>query len=257
MTIKFNHPPVSNPFNNFCPEESTHYPTGDGVYIYGMKLTINDEEKFVPMYVGNGNLKDRLTKHYTDLKTNGKSRKELFNFSEESLTLKELKGIYNDMLIYDRLTNYKPCITPQQPTVFNLEALIYFQCMSIYDYKLNTNIYKAQAQLLIKNNPNGDLNQFQINKLSPKPQEYFNLVQKTKKNFTTKFYYIYAEYPDVNLPPDFFKHEAKNALKKISIYTTAKHIDKEIPQALTVDLSNIQNELVNVSGSHYPQKLVL
>ena len=70
MRVTFQHPPVPinpktgklDPFKDFQPKNPAHYPhsSQNGIYIWGLKMKFGDVQKFVPIYVGIGELYKRL-----------------------------------------------------------------------------------------------------------------------------------------------------------------------------------------------------
>ena len=91
-----------NPFVDFDPKNPNHYPKGAGVYIYGIRVVIEGEMKFVPICVGETvNLRIRLFEDHfvgkylknlenlTALKPKSiKEKKELWDFSKKSMSIK-------------------------------------------------------------------------------------------------------------------------------------------------------------------------
>ena len=264
MRVVFHHPPTNsqNPFNDFDPSNIDHYPNCSGIYIYGLKLVVDGVKKFVPMYVGiSDNLQKRLCQHYKEERSGGKSKKELFDFSKSSYSLKEIRDRYNDMLIYDVATNRRNRI--QQPLVFNLPYLVYFQSSCIYNYKFSlpaigdVNHVEGIQHLRI----------FSQNKAA---QICANNIEKTKVQFDNDFYFVYScLHNDDHVVVDGGLNEAfknfkvigagqslaerielstKLALNTIGIHTTAIAKSKHY-QPMTLDFSKIQSQLVNM-GSH-------
>jgi hypothetical protein len=284
MKVIFNHPPIgkNNPLWYFDPANAAHYPNPNtnGVYIYGLRLMVNGEYKFVPTVVGEGNLLSRLYKdHYlgkfknplSNLTCNSNLRigdkKELWNFSNFICTHLDLQLKYNQMLNYDTTIKNK----------FTLahfwNELVYFQDFRFYEYlishqtsvKRDLNIVEAVEDL--KTKLYGNL-----------AMEYIWKIKATLSNFNSHFYFVYADLydkyhiilddPDVNSkyfewdnPKKYDKssngkkitkvieNTVKEALNKINISTTADSSKGVLP--LQIDLSLIQNELVNVGGHNY------
>ena len=191
MQVVFQHPPTgtSNPFNNFVPSNTNHYPNCSGIYIYGLRLVVGRVKKFVPLYVGiGGNIFNRLyTHHYLLSKTSGKSKKELFDFSLPNFHLNDVRDRYSEMLIYDVATNRRYRI--QQPLVFNLPHLVYFQSSCIYNYKFSLpaigDVNHVDAiQHLRKYTQNNAAKTCADN------------IENTKAKFDDDFYFVYASLYD-------------------------------------------------------------
>ena len=280
MTIKFNHPPLTgttDPFNDFKPNESTHYPTGKGLYIYGLRLKIDgvDGKKFVPLVVGityEQPLKKRLFEHYSKNSTGGASVQAKFNFSIEKYRCQQLKELYEDMEKYDKLLHSKDKLN--KIIKMDLKNLIYLQDLNFYfqkfgNWELNENIncsdncmvqYKGVFDRIFKPLfPNNDL----IDAIKDQ-------IKKTKAKFDEDFYYVYAGFNKVhisgenvpnnptNLKLKHFLEEleyaTKHALHKIGIYTTAGE-ERIATMATTIDISEIKNCLINLTDNILPDRL--
>ena len=103
MTIRYNHPPVTigNPFQNFNPNDLTHYPNGAGIYIYGFKKLIDGDKIFIPLYVGiSKNLKSRLWQHFIEERSGGNSKWYIFDYDSIN-TISDVIELYKDMRISD------------------------------------------------------------------------------------------------------------------------------------------------------------
>ena len=83
MVVKFIDPIITGIYNpTVNPADFKMIPPVPGVYIYGIciPITNNDvtQDKFCPLYVGTAkSLQKRISDHYNEEKTNGKSQKEL------------------------------------------------------------------------------------------------------------------------------------------------------------------------------------
>ena len=267
MRVTFKHPPVAgstDPFKDFNPADRTHYPTGEGVYIYGLRLEVDGEKKFVPLCVGEGNLGDRLWKHYYTLKSTGNNGKELFNWGDVH-TLKDVRDVYEDM------ENYIESNTIHNST---LEKLIWYNNADFFNIRLglphsNRSMYGInEFEGLPRTNGHqtsigigGDLETISTG-IGHHPNDAYDLkkaIEKTKKIFDENFYFIYAtdkELEDQGIYTltnaghrRLVENTVKQKLHKINIYTTA-HADNT-PLELDVDLSNIQDKLINVDGHLY------
>ncbi|RAR73758.1 hypothetical protein [Flavobacterium aciduliphilum] len=267
MTIQFQHP--SNGFINFNPSDVNHYSNLNlpGVYIYGLRLEfiINRklERKFVPMAVGEtDNLKRRLFfEHYSLLSTNGNSSKEIFNWASIR-SLNDLMEVYTDM------SNYKQSKTAHNSTLKNL---IWYNDSVFFDNKLNLSLYKSKyisgTGVLKSIGQNGDLDSIFLNNI----RLYEALKMKTdiiltKEIFVNNFYFIYATDGNIIKRDNFsfnvssnrlsVEKTSKQLLTNINIFTTADSRRGSIIP-LSLDLSCIQNDLINLTGKPFINPLIL
>jgi hypothetical protein len=280
MKVKFNHPPTGtrDPLNDFDPTKQCHYPKTNGVYIYGIRLKINKELKFVPLVVGEGNLYKRLYKdHYlgkfnspflsiNNIPSKIGDNKELWNFPDKNYNILDICKVYKDMEIYDSTKS-----SLRYQLAKKLHELIYFQDFIFYQNLISQNFSSKNNLNIIDayNHLQTGANLF---------NNYALKIKHTLDNFNSNFYYIYAdlynknhiELDDVEVekynnwdnPKCYTKNSngkiittlieksVKNALKKINISTTAATANKGV---LNMDIifSNVQNELVNVGGHNY------
>jgi hypothetical protein len=280
MKVTFQNPLQGNPFhlvnnNPFLNAQSTN-----GVYVYGLLVNVDGFDKFVPVYVGIGNLENRLVNnHYRGYKNNGNGKKELWNFINNNYTNSEITRIYKEMNIYEMLNSIvkTPYNSSRSYMEFlnQLHNLIYFQNNDFFHVKHNLN----QQQL--------DLGQIDMlnyltnNNLNQSAQVLANV----KLNFTNNFYFVYADlYSDVTEVSDEINLEyngwnnvnqyivnningpgrnllerielaTKNKLKKIDIYTSAKASGQNL--TMNIDLSNIQQNLINLTGEPFTNPLIL
>jgi hypothetical protein len=120
------------------------------------------------------------------------------------------------------------------------------------------------------------LNYLNNNNLNQSAQVLTNV----KLNFTNNFYFVYADlYSDVTEVSDDINLEyngwnnvdqyegpgrrllerielvTKNKLKKIDIYTSAKALGQNL--TMNIDLSNIQQNLINLTGEPFTNPLIL
>lgn len=267
MIIQFQHP--SNGFTNFNPSDVNHYSNVNlpGIYIYGLRLEfiINGEMelKFVPMAVGEtDNLKRRLfSEHYSLLSTNGNSLKEIFNWASIR-SFNDLIDVYTDM------SNYKQSKTAHNSTLKNL---IWYNDSEFYDNKLNLSLYKSKyisgTGVLKSIGQNGDLDSIFLN--NNRLYEVLKMkadIILTKEMFVNNFYFIYATDNNINEENDFslnvssnrlsVEKTIKNLLMKINIYTTADS-RRGSNRPLTLDLTCIQNDLINLTGKPFINPLIL
>lgn len=257
MTIQFQHP--LNCFTGFDPSDVNHYKNlinVPGIYIYGLRLNIKGQgKKFVPMYVGIAeDLKKRLydnhfkQENYSDKKT---SKKEIFDFSKNKHSIKEIVERYRDMLVYDQVTN---CGGIQRPTISYLKHLIWFQDLTFYNIKLGFcncpyNTYKNDSNHLETLKQNGFLDK--LHSLNPfLGVEAIKLkCIETKKQFDTDFYFVYATWDNNEIGKikvTDAELATKKALNQIGIHTTAKANGDIYP--MKIDLTQISNDLINLGG---------
>ena len=232
-----------------------------GVYIYGVKLTIEEQgEKFVPLYVGQGNLIGRLTSHYNGLKILGNSLKELFKLNGIT-TIIDLLNLYQSQLIYDSYTGKGG--VPTHPYRVTVPSLIFYNDINFFNGKLALNPpiiagagvgHNAIVQLL---NATGN----------PIAIALANDIVNTKAVYTTSFHFVYTTLPDIekqvdisypSLPQGYgrgglilerVEYATKKALQRIGINTTADTKDGYLP--MNIDLTAIQNNLINVGGHNF------
>jgi hypothetical protein len=272
MTIKFYHPPTgtANPFHDFDPQNRSHYPSGEGLYICGIKARVDGVLKFIPTVVGEGNLLRALYKRHYDGKylkafqnlTLAKpktisEKKEIWDFSKGHFTTAEIIGKYNDMHSYDGLPSRGRNLPAFFGKIIGLKNLLYFQNIDYLNHKFGLgfpvrNISSDEAVKILANvSVSPHLQQIAEN--------YIKLIL-TLGNFSQNFYYVYASesnQQDMNtvakLKDEKFRkaaeHQLKQSLKSINIHTTADDKKIQIGDELEFDLTNIQGQLVN-TGEH-------
>lgn len=249
--MKLKHPPVINsngilskkPFNDFDPSNPAHYPQGAGVYIYGIKVEIDGEIKFVPLCVGeSSNLRKRiyndhfvgkfLTNHQnltTAKPKTIKERKELWDFSKKSMSILEISKIYCDLRMYMEVNKGNKRTTREHMLKINqLKSLIYFQNENFFNAKYGNahqmnhkNISASEAcQLFPQSNP---------------------VISSTLANFVSNFYFVYADEMDSKIAnlsnsADRLNIEVKLnqvLIDQFGLYTTADK--KRIGRDFTID----------------------
>ena len=256
MKVTFQHPkdwtiPQSpnnfkDPLNQFDPSNSNHYPPMSGVYIYGLKLDVAGEKVFVPLGVGTSykntrSIKIRLQTHYKSNKSTSKSTKAKFDFSASTYSLQDIKDIYNDMKIFDSLSGGTKTTLAAQ-----LSTLIYFQNLQFYYHKFSINPVPP------KNNMDDNSMSIYFSKHS---NSNFNTIgkkiQAKKAQYDKNFYYIYAAFPEdfINFEEilsqsinnntflEAVEHETKKELEKQGIFTTAKHVNRDLD--VEIELSKV------------------
>lgn len=274
MTITFHHPPTGtvNPLIDFEPWNTKHYPNNDevGVYICGLRAKVAGELKFIPIVVGEGNLYDALCKrHYdgkyvkafnnlTNTPKNISEKKEIWDFSKWRYELVDLLDIYTDMDFYDGLPRNNRNNLTFLTQIASLKSLLYFQNNQFYNFRFGftetqADIRADEAVFLLGEKCE---NQAYANCKYLIRANTTNLIL-TLKNFTENFYFVYAVEPTLNLPNQkdaranrlAAEIATKSALKRIGIKTTADSNRKgNIDVNLEIDLSLVQNELVNISN---------
>jgi hypothetical protein len=155
MNIEFQVPPNTTSLANFEPANRNHYPDSSekGIYIYGIRLRVNSELKFVPVVVGEGSLVSRLyIDHYQKKFLNpinfiaGYSKKrsgdpkELWDFSKLDVNNKDLNGLYTDICKYN--SPHKKGGKTKMAS--HLNHLLYFQDVNFYNYKLKSILTREQ-----------------------------------------------------------------------------------------------------------------
>jgi len=292
-TLSFSHPAnfanpsskttFASPLTEFEPWNIHHYPPKNehGIYLYGIRCKVENELKFIPIVVGEGNLSQRLfNDHYlgkfdcafknlTRSEPIGiKESKEIWDFSKKRYDIKELNRIYNDLRCYDKLSKLKAYHSSR------LTSLLYFQDIDFFNHKhgfplsLGPNIRSDQAVFLLAERIWLAQKSF-VKKINTKLKgeiqtNWINLIL-TLNNFVENFYYVYAvdhEYlnkvSDKNLDKAQIanrlsaEHRTKKALEVLGIFTTAADKpSKSSDYFPTIDFSGIQNELVNLGGHSY------
>ncbi len=314
MTVTFHHPPVphsTNPFVDFNPTNPAHYPDGNGVYIYGLRLNIKEGEeqlngnlyktkklienekdwKFVPLYTGIAyakefSLRNRLYKeHYIESGTGGKSKKEMFDFSLDEFTYGDIISRYSDMGYYDLFLKERASKLNKYgklEKINKIRHLIWFQNLVFYFKRFNvpSPLIKHDKNQWETIAPNGEFaNNFDYS-IYPSSFETSidnirELIIATKARFNDHFYFVYAQFRDVNgsiietdikekANHDLWKkyknddetflngieHATKKALKKLFINTTADSNGKTKAEII-IDLSKVQDKLVNLVNPNY------
>ena len=280
MIVKFHHAP--NGFKGFIPSKENHFSALSkvpGIYIYGLRLEIEingkTEKKFVPICVGEtDNLERRLFKeHYKKIaKDNG--NKELWDFSLPVFSPYYIYCLYSDMLYYDIHNNIKSGTgkikeTPQHlKKLSQINKLIYFQNSNYFHQKLGLNsILKVDRNY---SNSFDYLRTLSAELPSSQANDALALSKKilnTLAQFKANFYFIYATDKDVKNGEEGFsfnkisdRHNieiaTKNALKTIGIFTTADSRRGKYVSA-TIDLTAVQNELINVRHDEYDKPLII
>lgn len=272
----FKHPPTgtASPLTDFEPENRNHYPTKgvNGVYIYGLRAKVNGALKFIPIVVGEGNLHQRLFKdHYkgkfldafenlTSCKKKGlsSSNKEIWDFSKKTYDIKALSNIYTDMKSYNGFLGTRSKLS----SIVGLKSLLYFQNIDFYNirhglglpFSYGPNIRSEQAVLLLAE---------RILFFDVKINKTVKCVLKTNcmhliltlQNFVENFYYVYAVDDDyLNDKNNRYSAEyrTKAALSQLGIHTTAADLKKgNKDDSPSIDLSEVQGELVNMGGHPY------
>jgi hypothetical protein len=268
MEVTFKHPPVKDaalnlsldPFKDFDPSNKYHYPDELGIYIYGLKLLVNDEVKFIPLYVGitkTRNLIIRLyNEHYLLNGAQGKGeKKELWDFSANRFSLKDIYFKYAEMHHYDFINNEagKSRVYCRSEHYINellyLKQLIYFQ---------NQNYFKIKTGQAFGAHSNID----QMPAIAKYPT-IGKKIMDTKQKYTTNFYFVYASMDDIlekNIDLDKnnwieiaenIELATKKALNIIGVHTTASTSKKAKLIDMDIDLRDIEGNLINLGGHPY------
>jgi hypothetical protein len=262
--MKLKHPPVidsngnisTNPFIDFDPNNPNHYPEGAGVYIYGVKVEVDNQLKFVPVCVGESlNLRKRLlndhyhgkfVKNHQNI-INGTNKrisekKELWNFSLTQMTMLQVAHLYCDMRIYSIMRNERNRTSNQFLERLNkLKNLIYFQ---------NENFFNIKHNLIFQPNHSN----ISASEAAAKYSGSSMMIKETLKNFCENFYFVYAD--DLELAG----HSLLNVEDRLNvevklkdflgdnycIYTTADSNRKGRGFDVNFDFTAIVNELVQL-----------
>jgi hypothetical protein len=271
MTIKFHHPPTasSNPLKDFEPRDQTQYPDKgvEGVYIYGIRAKIDGDLKFVPLVVGEGNLRKRLFNHHyhgkfskplSNLLGHGATKsgdpKELWDFSRTDLSTTELTLIYSDIKTYDSLLGTRgqtaQGVNIKTGKVAGLSKLLFFQDSHFFDMRhsvrpimpsRNFKIESSIQYLLSKGNTANIV-------------EHVLRIVTTLQRFTEQFYYVYAVIPNqialrhltTKEVLTSIERSVKDHLMTDSLYTTGGVRPNKLSGQITVDLSQVQEELPKI-----------
>ena len=276
MTITFHHPPTGtvNPLIDFEPWNTHHYPkVGEaGLYIYGIRAKVDRVLKFIPIVVGeSGDLHNRLfNEHYMskfvnplgillgNKQLNSGDPKEIWDFSQLDLKSKHVSDFYLDTNVYN--TRPPKSITKAMH-VSKLKHLIFFQDANFYHYRMgiaptpwvsNLRIEESVYYLTYLARICG---LDQIRDLS----ELSSRLLITLNNFKEHFYYVYASQNNQPESEDLLnedgrkaaEHQVKDKLKNIHIHTTADSKNVKYPASFELDLTNIQERLVNLHDHQF------
>lgn len=271
MKVTFQHPPTgtTNPLIDFDPSNEKHYPTKNetGVYIYGIRAKVGSHLKFIPIVVGEGNLFKRLYKdHYLGklanplailLGDNSKKSgdaKELWDFSNNNMSIPELVNIYKDIDLYDKYLGKRGKLSLVAP----LHNLIFYQDRDFFHLKHsisplggNVNVKTEESiDYLIDIITKGYTTNIKV------IREHASRILLTLGNFRDRFYFVYSSaenHPEIDFTDKGVLHstekQTKGKLKKINIHTSAGEMAGTVNGSIEIDLSQVQDELVNI-GSH-------
>lgn len=273
----------ANGFNPTIAKDFDLIPNEPGVYVYGVNLLCHNDgslnHKFMPLYIGiSDNLRNRLKNHYKGLTSKGNGKKEIFNLSHIQCNRNNIVSIYSDMQAYD---NHRGL----HPNRFCLDSLIWFNDSSFFAEKLklpkgsSKYIPNSGVQSSIK--VGGDLDTIQRIFPNGRVNSLKDSIVNTKSIYETQFYFFFVKlsdvYPTISnnhslyskeyrwktvgkrdngmYVAEIIEHTTKEKLKSIKIYTTAeaqRHIEK-----MDIDLSLVQNELINMTGNPFQPPLIL
>jgi hypothetical protein len=267
LKVVFHHPPnVDNPFDNFNPQNG-YYPDKKGVYIYGLRLVIGNNKKFVPIYVGiayDGTLKTRLKDHhYKKNCTGGAGEKELWDFCSIT-SIEEIHKTYSEMYIYDYIND------PQKKTRTSeayLKILVYLKKLLFFKNRNYFNLKNNLSFVALLTEETRELNHSDAITDYPK---IANEIIGIKSIFTNDFYYVYASFDEIETqinqnenkkqftkfqsPKDklqCIEYATKKALNILGIHTTARVESRAEILDMDIDFSEIKEELVNMGGHPY------
>lgn len=267
MKVTFHHPlKTANSLIEFDPSSPSHYPPvgEEGVYIYGIRVKVDGVLMFIPIVVGEGNLRKRLyNDHYIgkfaaplaillgDKKVKSGDAKELWDFSKSDLAVSELSSIYQDIDNYDKALGKRGKLS----RVAHLVHLIFFQDSDFFNLK-----HWLES---VGNNHNVKIEQSidYLIKLHSSPStstiEHITRIITALSNFKQNFYYVFASTQN-NAEIDLgnrvlresIEKQTKKQLKSIGLYTTADG-RKGAEISIKLDLNKIKDELANLGGHEY------
>jgi hypothetical protein len=246
-----------------------------GVYIWGINLVCEDYETFLPLYVGKTEknciehiLKNHLNASKGDYSCYG--TKALFQVPKcnNIKEMYECLKYYNNLLIGANAatisglmgTFFNPTINPFADWV------IFFHNRAFYENKLTTcvdcnpNPILSGYHVINEDDQFSTLKKLIHNQPSCLPaMELATKIIESRNNITSNICFTYVEeYSEdgISMPVplddlNYLEKKTKDALTSIGIHTMsmANSNDKTL---INVDFANIQNELVNVSGTMYP-----
>jgi predicted GIY-YIG superfamily endonuclease len=246
-----------------------------GIYVWGLKININQSLKFVPLYVGIAkDLGARLWTHYCNNRENGNWNWYVFDYCSVK-NLSDVSDLYKS--IYTADFNIKKINKSFKHRY--TDKLIWFNDKDFFNLKLNTkhSNYFSDSGVLSSILPGGDLDQIILADNQNKDSCNFlkNNIICAKKIFNDNFYFVYTtldtsiEAWSINKKDGFVKQKARNIevatkclLQKIGVFTgsdSKKNIDNF--NTIQIDLRNIQNDLINLGFSnnenHYNSPLIL
>lgn len=251
MKIIFQHPPTGtkDPFKDFEPWNPRHYPKGGGVYIYGLKLKIDNLLKFVPLYVGkhNTNVGRRVFEHYYQERMPGNSCKEIFDLTNIK-SLDDIRTLYEAMNKYDSVKG-KPLVR------ISNEKLIWFNDKDFFNTYISNSLGKYVS---LSNYISGSGH---LASLYPKVGDFDSMISKdktiseyidnlrnkiiaTKSLYNENFYYLYVD----NISREdllIYENSTKIALQELGIFTTA-WANKEGNSSI-INFDEIFSKLINLS----------
>jgi len=250
----------------FNPKCITHYPTGYGVYIYGLLTNLKTEtgEKlfFLPVYVGEGDLFDRvfsahyLTKFALPLKRLRQSHfvkggnKELWHFPK-GMSLDDACERYTQMGKFSK----KPRNLPKwQYVAEELSHLIYYQDYRFFQRKMKiTPRTKKNFNLL---GAFEKLNSTTAKRLSD-AQDLQRRILQTLDHFESHFFFVYAEEKSRSTDDTKRKNlekEVKTYLANKGLFTTASAPGKHKKgNDLSDDVENLLEGVKHLFPA-FPQK---
>lgn len=203
--------PVNRPWKFSC------IPDEPGVYIWGMKVTVNGIEYFAPWCVGEGKIRTRLAGHYKRLCPKGDSNEELFDFSASIYSVDRIQELYGSMCVYDVIVNHAPQNAIKLSRAATVPNLIFWNDQHFMPTRFGLPTIGPPKQ--------GSKTSDALNQLcaigTARARQMLNQIQDCKANFNNGFYFLYALKVD-GIKTTQMEHAAKNALKSAWIYTTAK-----------------------------------
>lgn len=266
MPIIFEKPPTGtpNPFIDFQPGNRHHYPNGvSGVYIWGLKIPIDGDIKFVPIYVGIAeDLGARLWTHYCNNRSGGNWNWYVFDYAAV-YSIQDVQVLYCSIQVADESTRKRK--VKRVAAVSFLEKLIWFNDSGFFNNKFGVTCsnYVSHSGVLASILPKGDLDNignihFDIKKQCDSLKAS---IKNAKKLFNNHFYFLFHQM-DLSKNPwirkdktEVVKGLARNiegaTKKKLAtrgIHTGSdakKHFDNTELNKIEIDLSSVDDVLVH------------
>jgi hypothetical protein len=257
-TIKFTSPLTKYASKNpwfFDKKYFEDIPPIPGVYIVGVKIPVNGQgEKFCPLYIGTykENIKTRIRGHWDENNTNIvqgalNSYKELFDLElDPSL-------FYEDIELWNQLWKGKNNTNTNKVNLFNEISINGNNSLIWFPDELFFQTYLKNAHVHL--NPASNWHNNTVNPSILTNVNLKNKIVKVKNVITSKFWFAYAEVNDntaLTLIEANVNLKLRNSLR---LPTYAKSNNPR--ENINIDLSDIQDELVNMTSAKFTSPLIL